>query len=407
MALAAPKQEKLRRIAAFALFSLVAVALAAYLHLSLPNIPDRDSLYHCRHAALYLERGPLMAEFPWTAYSVMSKFRSDIWYGFHLLLTPFARSEDPVRGVKLAGVFDLAALLILFYLAMRRSGMSVPFVWPLLVLGFAPFSLYRLLMTRPHVVSVGLAALLMSSAVGGSIWGVGLASFAITWLHLGFFWVIPLIVAVSVFVKWRTEGAALWREALAAAFGGAAGWLLRPNPIGAAKIVYVQIVQLALEKQKGVALLFGGDLLSGVESMQRYPGDFIRHFAPAVMLLGAAVIAFVAALAHRADLAPRRRTFLWTTLALSCTAFVMMMEFSIRAVDLWTIFSVAFLAALFTFVLRPGAAVQTRFSAPRQLAIVVALAGLFVVFMLWRGGEEHATRMPKLGYSPYRFKAAA
>lgn len=404
---AAHKRGTFRRLAGVALFSAAAVALAAHLHLSLPNIPDRDSLYHFRHAALYVERGPLMEEFPWAAYSVVSRFQSDIWYGFHVLLTPFTFLEDPVRGVKLAGVFSLALLLILVYWAMRLGGMALPYLWPLLVVAFVPFSLYRQLMTRPHVISMGLVAVLLSCTINGSLWGIAMSSFAIAWLHLSFFWVILLIVGAAAFVKRLTEQVWLWREAAAAGVGLMAGWLLRPNPIGSAKLAYIQIVQLALEKQKGIPLLFGADLVSGMDSMQRGSGEFVRHFGPAIILCAAAAIALVAALAHQAALSPRQKTLLWTGLALSVGAFVMMMAFSIRAVDLWNIFAVTFVAGVFSFVIRPGAHAATGFSTPRRLAVTAGLGALFVAFMLWRGFDEHTRRMPTLGYSPYRLQAAA
>ena len=46
---------RIHRALGFLLFVLFAVALAAYLHLTLPGVPDRDALYHFRHAALYRE----------------------------------------------------------------------------------------------------------------------------------------------------------------------------------------------------------------------------------------------------------------------------------------------------------------------------------------------------------------
>ncbi len=385
----------------------VAVAAAAYLHLSLPGIPDRDALYHFRHAALYVERGPFLEEFPWTAYSVVSSYAADIWYGFHLLLAPFALLRDPVRGVKLAGVFDLAALLLLFFLSMRCARIRLAFLWPFVLLAFAPFLLYRLLMTRPHVMSMGLAALLLSCTVGGSLWGIGLASFAITFVHLGFFWVIPLVVGATALVKRVTEEVWPWREVGLALIGGTAGWLLRPNPVGALKLVYVQIVQLALEKQKGVQLLFGADLLSGGEVIKSYPGEFLQHFAAALVLWGAASVMLVAALLREVRLPPRHRTFLWSSLALSAVSFVVMVQFSVRAVDLWGVFAVAFVAGAFTFLLQPPKDPRGSFPTRRQAGIVIALGGLLLAFMFWNGFHQYQRQMPRFSYSPYRFEAAA
>lgn len=400
-------KSRLGGILRFALFAAVAMATAAYLHLSLPGIPDRDALYHFRHAALYAERGPLMKEFPWTAYSVVSIYAADIWYGFHLLLAPFTFTSDPVRGVKLAGAFDLAAMLVLFYISMRYARMRLAFLWPFLVLVFSPFLLYRLLMTRPHVISMGLAALLLSCAIGGSLWGIGIVSFAVTFVHLGFFWIIPLIVGAVIVVKRLTEGGWRWKEAGAAVIGGAAGWVLRPNPVGAAKLVYVQIVQLVLEKQKGVALLFGADLMSGLDSLRTYPAGFVQHFGPALVLWGAATVALMAAFVHEVELAPRQRTLLWSSLVLSAVTLVMTMQFSIRAVDLWAVFAVAFVAGVFTLAWQLPRASQGDFPTRRQVGIAVGLGGLLVAFMLWSGFQQYERQMPRYSYSPYRFKAAA
>ena len=400
-------KSRLWAVLGFVAFTAVAVAAAAYLLLSLPGVPDRDALYHCGHAKLYAERGPFMKAFPWTTYSVVRTYASDIWYGFHLLLAPFTFARDPVRGVKLAGVFDLAALLVLFYVAMRRAGMRLPYLWPFLVLGFTPFLLYRLLMTRPHIISMGLAALLLSCTVGGSLWGVGIVSFAVTFVHLGFFWVIPLVVGAVIVVKRLGEEPWAWKEAVVALAGGMAGWLLRPNPIGAGKLVYVQIVQLALEKQKGVALLFGADLLSGLDSMKTYPEDFARLFGPALILCVAAAVVLIAALFHGVEFKPRQRTLLWSSFSLSAITLVMMMYFSIRAVDLWAVFSVVFVAALFTFVLPPRDGPRPAFPSRRPAAIAAALGGLLVAYMFWSGFQQYETQMPKFTYPPDRFKGAA
>jgi len=402
-----PSRARAARIAGFLLFAIAAAAVAVYLHLGLPNIPDRDALYHFRHAAIYADEGLFANEFPWTAYSVVSTFASDIWYGFHLLLIPFTRVGDPIRGVKLAGAFVLLALLVLFFVAVRLCGARWPFLWPFLLLAFSPFQLYRLLMTRPHVISMGLAAVLVSCAAGGSVLGVGLVSFAVTFIHLGFFWIIPLVIAAVAFTKWQTEGRWEWRTAAAGALGGALGWLLRPNPVGAAKLVYVQIVELAVAKEKGLPLLFGGDLLPGVEALQRYPGELLLNVVPAGMLwLGAAII-FLAALCHQAKLPPGRRTLLWSSLILSAVSLAMAVEFSVRAVDLWSVFGVLFVSGVFSFILHPRAAAETQYSTRRQLSILVGVGLLVMGFMAWRAVDEYADRMRPMGYPPHRLRAAA
>jgi hypothetical protein len=395
------------RALAWVLFACAAAAIGIALHLGLPNIPDRDGLYHFRHAALYVERGPFSSAFPWTAYSVIRTYASDIWYGFHLLLTPFTLGADPVRGVKLAGAFDLTAMLLLLFAAVRLARLRLTPLWPFAVLVFSPFLLYRLLMTRPHVISMGLAALVLTSAATGSLWGLGLASFGIAFVHLSFFWVVVLIVGVVVLVRQVTENRWAWREAGVAALGLVAGWLLRPNPIGAAKLVYVQIVQLALEKQKGVELLFGADLLSGARSLQQYPETFLQHFAPAAVLWAAAAVVLLAAAMYGSRLAARERALLWSSFALSGIAFAIMMQFSIRAVDLWAVFSVLLAAEVYSLILRRPDTAGDQFPTRRQALVAMAIGALLLAGMFWRGFSEYDTKMTKLGYSPYRFKGAA
>ncbi len=401
------RKGRFRDVLGLVCFSAAAVALAAYLHLSLPNIPDRDALYHYGHAALYRDEGPLVHAFPWTAYSMVAKVGADIWYGFHLLLVPFTLSSDQVRGVKLAGAFDLAAMLVLVFAAVRVLRMRLAPLWPLAALCFSPYLLYRFVMTRPHVISTGLAALLLAVAVEGSLWGVGLVSCAITFVHLGFFWVIPLIVGVVLFTKWATEGRPDWRGLVAAAAGGALGWALRPNPIGAAKLVYIQIVQLALEKHKGVPLLFGADLMSGVQAIALSPDSLTGHLLAPLALWALSAAVLIAAVTSRCELSPRQRTLLWGSLALSALTLGMMMQVSVRAIDLLSVFTVMLAASVYTLVLAPGIAGRTPFSTPATLRTVAALGGVLIAFMVWRGASEHARVMPKLGYSATRFRAAA
>src|SRR5438128_12559884 len=85
-------------------FALSLVAPAAFFHLRIPKVPDPDSLYHIQHAALYRTHGILMTGFPWLPFSVVDRYASDIWYGFHLLLLPCTLIDDPVLEIKVPGV---------------------------------------------------------------------------------------------------------------------------------------------------------------------------------------------------------------------------------------------------------------------------------------------------------------
>ncbi len=84
-----------------------------------------------------------------------------------------------------------------------------------------------------------------------------------------------------------------------------------------------------------------------------------------------------------------------------------MVQFSVRAVDLWGVFAVAFVAGAFTFLLQPPKDPRGSFPTRRQAGIVIALGGLLLAFMFWNGFHQYQRQMPRFSYSPYRFEAAA
>jgi hypothetical protein len=77
---------------------------------------------------------------------------------------------------------------------------------------------------------------------------------ASTFLHLNFFFVSFLVVGVFTLIKIFTEKLLPWRECIALLGGVLAGWILRPNPMGAARILYTQLFQLTIEKIGGSPL---------------------------------------------------------------------------------------------------------------------------------------------------------
>ena len=88
----------------------------------------------------------------------------------------------------------------------------------------------------------------------GNVWGVFWVTLASTFLHLNFFFVSFLVVGVFTLIKIFTEKLLPWRECIALLGGVLAGWILRPNPMGAARILYTQLFQLTIEKIGGSPL---------------------------------------------------------------------------------------------------------------------------------------------------------
>jgi len=381
------------------LFILAAIAAAVYVQLSSENIPEIDAFYHLGHASLYARDGIFMKAFPWVAYSVVNTYSSDIWYGFHLLLIPFTFIPDPVFQVKAAGILLLTSLLLVLYLTMRRSKISLPFLWPFLLLFSNGVLVWRFAMVRPHVISMGLAILLFSLMISGSLWAVFLVSLGLTFFHLSFFWLPIFVAGMVAVVKIRTERVWEWRKIIAVLAGLAAGWLLRPNPVGAAKIMYVQVFQLMIEKQKG--------LLSFCKELAPLPAEGLTTFIPfTAVWLSIAAISLAAIFLRRADLPPKKRTFFWGSLALSVVFFEMIILVSRRSIDQWAPFAVVLIAAGFTYFL-DWRKIEAKALLNRRMRILASSVGAIVFVLIFHLALVSYPIGMRGSIRPYRFSGAA
>ncbi len=205
-----------------------------------------------------------------------------------------------------------------------------------------------MLMVRPHVLTCALGPVLAVLLLEGAPWQVALVAAGANWVHLNFFWMTPLILAVLVAVGWCVRRPVRWGNVVGAFVGWLAGWALRPNPLGAAKLLYVQIFELSRVKQAGVPLTFGDELLP------MEPKAFAMNFLPFLLawLAAAAILLWVTARV-RERISPETKLRLWGTLLLSGVFFEMTFVMSRRAADLWVAFAVPFLALAWTAFLEP------------------------------------------------------
>src|SRR3989344_432428 len=285
-------------IKAFAVFLLAVIVFAAFLHFGYPIRPEGDQLYHFKHAEIYKTNGIFDSGFRWLPYSAIGKRGADMWYGFHLLLIPFTFFQDQILGLRVAGFF----------------------------------ALFHLATVRPHVLSLAFNILAYSFAITGSMWGIFGASFVASFLHLSLFWATLLILGVFISVKFFLEKTFDWRIVLFSFGGIMLGWFLRPNPFGAAELVYVQIIELMLAKFKGVPLNFGFEL---------YPlGWHVFSIFGAFIFLWFLAI-FVFARISKKD------AVLWSAFSLSVVFFLMTVFIAQRSFDLWAAFGIIFIAFVY------------------------------------------------------------
>lgn len=344
-------------------FLLAAVLISAFFHFRSPNIPDPDSLYHLRHAQLLRTNGIFNTEFPWTYYSAIRTEGADLWYGFHLFLMPFA-------SIKIAGVFLTALLLLSFYWVGQRQKFSLVAFWPFLFLLAVPNALFQVLMVRPQLLTLGFSAMLLSVlAGGGPFWAVFLLATAITFFHISFFWLAPGIAFLNLVIRfWLNQSASGliarpdlrgksglgqkndWQKGVmdfgTVLAGTALGMILRPEPLAALKLVYIQVVKLLVEKQSALPLLFSRELspLSFSGLIKSAP------FFLLLWLMGIVIFNWLSIKANpQKDISLEQKRFLWLSGILSLGFFLMTLFVARRSLMFWPGFGTLFIAGTYSF----------------------------------------------------------
>jgi hypothetical protein len=272
------------------------LTLVALGHLSLiPNVADLDGFYHVGHALAYLHGSPLDTSLPWATQSVIGDLGGDLWWGFHILLTPFVAAGSVPLALLAAGVTLTAALGLSTMRILQRHGLPLAGLWAALSLVAVPNVFFRFLMVRPHMISMTASIALLSVLVRGRWWHVLMLSALISWVHLSLFWVAPAVtvayalarIPVTVALGRTTPdtGVAI-RHALPASFAGIVlGWLLRPNPWAATALLNVQLLQLFAAKSAGQPLTFAAELNPiGSGELMRTAWFFLIAWAASVVV---------------------------------------------------------------------------------------------------------------------------
>ena len=376
---------------------LVVIAVVAAAHLSLaPGIADADAFYHLGHAAQYAAAGPLDTSFPWATQSVIGDLGGDLWWGFHVVLIPFAALFGVVGGIRAAAVVLTLALAASVGWLLHRHRVAGAAWWTALFLVAVPNVLYRYLMVRPHVLSLALALLLLSFLIRGRWWQVLLAAAAITWLHLSLFWMAPGIVAAWALARLvsgarRREpadpGVGIWVGVAAVAAGTLLGAVLRPHPLATWDLAWVQIVRLFAEKATDRPLIFATELL---------PLPVAELARTAWSLLLAWVAALAAAWWWRRGAAegevslPRPERLLLVTSGFIATAFLVLTVFSARrALVEWTAFAFLALPLVWCQVVPPSA----------RRRVLPALVLLLTIHTAW-GAQRHLLNARLVAFPP-------
>ncbi len=321
------------------------VTAAAGLHGVSPTTSDPDGFYHIRHAWLYRTQGLFDSGFPWARFSAIRDQASDLWYGLHVLLVPFSLPQNLLDGLLAGGVAVTAASLVLLYGAFSLLRLQWPLAW---LVAFAATGdlLFRLTMLRPQPLSLALAvlslALLAAPGVRARAAWLALAAFLAAWIHLALAWLLPLVVVVFAASELAHRRRPDWAPAGAVAAGTLLGWLLRPNPLGALRLAWIQLGLFAEVKRSGPALPFGMELqpLSATLDL------------PVLVLPGLAVLALLVVFAVRLRRQPSagspQRVAAWASLALGLFFALLSVRVASRSIELAAAFLASFAGLVFT-----------------------------------------------------------
>jgi len=367
-------------------------------HLTLfPNVADLDGFYHIGHARAYLEGSVFDPSLPWATRSIIRDFGGDLWWGFHMLLLPFAAFGSVASSMRSSAVLLTLSLGLTVFWVLRRHGIQGAAWWAALFLIAVPNVFFRYLMVRPHVISLAASLALLSVMVKGRWWHVALLSALTSWVHLSLFWVAPglaiaygiarIPVTVAIGVQEPDTGVPIRWTLLAAVAGTAAGWLLRPEPFATGAILNVQLIRLFAQKATEEPLTFAAELSPiGLEELART--TWLFGTAWVVALLATVRKALRGGLAK---LGQARLTFVVAGLMVSMVFLGLALLSARRAMEQWVAFGFVTLPFLWTVLVT--AEQRRSLSRPVAALLAVLLAG----YLAW-GGWRHSLNVSLVAF---------
>jgi hypothetical protein len=386
-----------------ALFMLAALLVAGALQFCTPNAPETDAYYHLYHARLYAQHGPFLAQFPWLTMSVIGSYGADLWYGFHLLLLPFTFIGDGFARMKLAGTAITTAFLLLGYFIARRHRLALPFIWPFWMLFGIGVSTLRFAMIRPQVLSAGLVVLLFSLMVEGSMAGIFLTGLLITWIHLSVFWLGILVAALAAMLQLRVDKAQAWRKLGIALAGMLAGWLLRPHPLGALKLLFIQIFDLIKIQGSNLAIVPPELRPFNTALLKMFFGDNVLSLFLLPLLWIAGLVAFIIVLrqGHLRQAPWQIRVIILGSFGLSLLFLIMTTGMSLRSIDYWVPFAVLFTGSTINLLLITQPSVNKKQQSARLRRFLLPACAAVVLLMTIFSTQWYFAWMADHGEKPF------
>ena len=234
---------------------------------------------------IYWEKGPFFRPFPWVAYSALSTHNTDLWWGFHLILSPLAMLKNKVVILAVAPAVLMILNLLISRLAVIRLGMNQWYGFAILPasLGF----LTRMDTVRPQALSASLLILLFAAIVSEAPWLAIGTSVLIGFVHPTLSYLI-LMVGFATFIyrgitkkRWN-----LWLEC-SSLFVALSVSCIRPGIVDGLKLLKIQLIDLMVVRRIGEVKNFG------VELERMNVGYFLRAYLSPTIVLAIGLLLFL------------------------------------------------------------------------------------------------------------------
>ena len=191
------------------LLLVIFFAFMASIQFSTPDMPDNDGFYHIKMALLIREQG-LKPPFPYMPLTILNAQEFyDHHFLFHIALIPFTFG-DLRLGAKWAAVtFASLAFLAVWWL-LRGQKVKYSAFWALGLLAVSQAFLYRMSITRPLSLSLGILVLGLHWMFNGKNRHLAVLAFLYVWMYDAFP-LLPALTFLFVVAGFLVEGRINWK----------------------------------------------------------------------------------------------------------------------------------------------------------------------------------------------------
>lgn len=255
-----------------------------------------DSYYHLRLADIMVKHGLILpSEFPWTSYSIWNNAFFDKEWLFHIILIPFIKfgEETGCRIFLLIASFLCAIAWGELLKTLKISYLF--FALLLIIFASGPAFEGRLLMCRPHLLSIILLGIFLICLVKNKRTLMFVTSYTYVLSYTGCWQIVPIAILYDFITHWHSEERKGWKH-LASIYtftGVITGMIINPYFPSNISGLYVQNVMILK------AAIFGGTTYRLDLGMEIYPPALIKIFTTYLPLFSLNAIAFISLLENR------------------------------------------------------------------------------------------------------------